>query len=216
MGSKRDTPLMSVAFLPALFALEGAMPPAVPIEMRETIDIAAPPRAVWSVLIGSEPIGVRPGLVGQAGLAYPIGARLVGQGIGAERLGQFSTGTARERITAWTPGRRLAFVVLSQPPAMEEMSPYRRVHAPHVQRYFDTVETSFDLQPLRNGCTRLTAHATHVLRVDPVLYWEPVARWAIHLNVARVLSDIGAKAVKRAKTDRLGFRLNAKPFQPAG
>jgi hypothetical protein len=212
MGSKRDTPLMSVAFLPALFALEGAMPPAVPIEMRETIDIAAPPRAVWSALIGSEPIDVRPGLVGQAGLAYPIAARLVRQGLGAERLGQFSTGTARERITAWTPGRRLAFVVLSQPPAMEEMSPYRRVHAPHVRGYFDTVETSFDLQPLRNGCTRLTAHATHVLRMDPVLYWEPVARWAIHLNVARVLSDIDAKAVKRAKADRLGFPSNAKPF----
>ena len=76
--------------------------------------------------------------MGIAGLAYPIRGQLLGQGIGAIRLGEFSTGTARERITEWMPGRRLAFAVLTQPPAMEEMSPYRRVHSPHVQGYFET------------------------------------------------------------------------------
>ena len=34
---------------------------------------------------------------------------------------------------------------------MEEMSPYRRVHAPHVSGYFETVRTSFDLAPLPNN-----------------------------------------------------------------
>jgi len=48
------------------------------------------------------------------------------------RLGEFSTGIARERVTEWRPSRKLAFVVESQPPMMEEMSPYRRVHAPHL------------------------------------------------------------------------------------
>jgi hypothetical protein len=77
---------------------------------------------------------------------------------------------------------------------MEEMSPYRRVHAPHVQGYFDTGETRFDLVPLPGGGTRLTARASHVLRIDPVLYWEPLARWAIRSNTRRVLEDVRARS----------------------
>lgn len=193
-GQRRGTPLMSIALLPAVFALEAAMPPAVPIAMREGIDIAAPPAAVWAALTSDEPIRMPPGLVSRAGLAFPIGGRLIGQGVGAERLGEFSTGTARERITAWVPGKRLAFVILSQPPAMEEMSPYRRVHAPHVSGYFVTAGTRFDIDALPGGGTRLTVHALHTLRLDPVLYWEPIARWAIHENVTRVLSDVKDKS----------------------
>lgn len=201
VGRKRDQPLMSLALLPALFALEAAMPPAAPIATYETIDIAASPSAVWRALTDSSPIVAGPGIVGVSGLAYPVRGRLLGTGVGAERLGEFSTGVAREKVTEWQPERRLAFTVVEQPPAMEEMSPYRKVHAPHVRGYFDTAETRFELQPLANGGTRLTARATHILKMDPVLYWEPVARWAIHLNVTRVLRDIEAKAVVNENRD---------------
>lgn len=190
----RDGPLMSLALLPAIFAVEAAVPPEVPVAVHQTIDIAASPSAVWRALTSDDPIASPPGLVGQAGLAFPIRGRLMGQRIGAERLGHFSTGMARERVTAWGPGRSLAFRILSQPPAMEEMSPWRRVHAPHVAGYFDTVETRFDLAPLPGGGTRLTVRAAHILRIDPVLYWEPIARWAIRQNVSRVFEDVRSKA----------------------
>jgi hypothetical protein len=88
----------------------------------------------------------------------------------------------------------LDFTVVSQPPAMEEMSPYRKVHAPHVDGYFITGDTSFSLAPLPDGETRLTIKAAHILRIDPVLYWEPIARWAISTNVRRVLIDAKIKA----------------------
>lgn len=205
VGREKDQPLMSLALLPALFALEAAMPPRAPIATHETIDIAAPPSAVWRALTDSSPIASGPGIVGFSGLAYPIRGRLLGTGVGAERLGEFSTGIAREKVTQWQPERRLAFIVVEQPPAMEEMSPYRKVHAPHVRGYFDTAETRFDLEPLSDGGTRLTARATHILKMDPVLYWEPVARWAIHLNVTRVLRDVQAKAVADdSNVDRSG------------
>jgi uncharacterized protein YndB with AHSA1/START domain len=190
----RGKPLMSLAALPALFALEAAMPPAVPVETAEAIEISAPPAAVWAALTGDKPIQEAPGVVAQAGLAYPIASHIVEGSVGGERLGEFSTGTARERITEWVPGRKLAFRVLSQPPAMEEMSPYRRVHAPHVSGYFETSAGSFEIEALPGGGTRLTARAAHVLRMDPVLYWEPVARWAIYTNVTRVLRDLKHKA----------------------
>lgn len=199
VGKKRDRPLMSLALLPAVFALEAALPPALPIEMHEVIEIAAPPSAVWQALTSDDPVMEPPGLVGWVGLAYPIRGRLIGEGIDAERQGEFSTGVAHERVTEWQPSRRLAFVVLNQPPAMEEMSPYRTVHAPHVQGYFETIGTSFDLEPSIGGGTRLTVKASHVLRMDPVLYWEPLARLAIHLNVSRVLRDIEAKAMATAQ-----------------
>jgi len=189
--------LMALALLPALFALEAAMPPAAAIETRESVDVRAPPEAVWRALTDGAPIVVGPGLVGASGLAYPIRGRLLGSGVGATRIGYFSTGTARERVTRWEPGRALAFAVLSQPPAMEEMSPYRRVHAPHVRGYFATGGTSFTLRRRANGGTRLTVAASHVLRIDPIPYWEPLARWAAKTNARRVLDDVKAKAERR-------------------
>lgn len=195
-GHRRGKPLFAVAILPAIFALDAAIPPSVSIATYESIDIAAPPTAVWQALVSEDPVAIPAGLVGRAGLAFPVRSRLLGDGLGATRLGEFSTGTARERITEWEPGRMLAFEVLSQPPAMEEMSPYRRVHAPHVEGYFTTNETRFSLARLPGGGTRLTVRATHDLRIDPVLYWEPIARWAVRENTRRVLRDIGAKAIQ--------------------
>ncbi|MDQ8754711.1 SRPBCC family protein [Sphingosinicella sp. LHD-64] len=194
VGHRRGKPLLSVAFLPAVFMLEAAVPPAASITSQDSIVIAAPPAAVWRALTSDAPVGEPAGLVGRAGLAYALGGRIVAPGQGGERLGYFSTGHARERITDWAVGRRLAFSVTRQPPAMEEMSPYRRVHAPHVNGYFSTETTRFDLDPIGDGRTRLTISTAHVLRIDPVPYWEPLARWAIHQNSQRVLRDIGRKA----------------------
>jgi hypothetical protein len=202
VGHKRGKPLLSVALLPAMFALEAAMPPSVEITMEQAIDISAPPSAVWRAVVSDEPIGSPPALVAEAGFSYPVGGHLLGNGIGAVRLGEFSTGVARERVTDWQPGRRLAFVVDSQPPMMEEMSPYRRVHAPHLSGYFETSATAFDLKALPGGRTRLSVRATHTLRIDPALYWEPMARWAISQNVYRVLRSIKGRVELNASIQR--------------
>jgi len=185
---------MSVAVLPFLFVLEASMPPAVTITTSEHIDIAASPAQVWRSITGEEEIALPPGLPGVAGFAYPIRGQLLGESVGARRLGVFSTGIAQERVTEWQPGRRLGFTVLSQPPAMEEMSPYRHVHAPHLTGYVVTGDTRYVLTPLASGRTRLRLEATTVLRLDPIPYWEPIARWAFRTNVRRVLSSAKLQA----------------------
>ncbi|MCW6532499.1 SRPBCC family protein, partial [Sphingomonas sp. MMSM20] len=200
-GHSGNRPLLGLALLPGLFALEGAMPPSVPIETHAAIDIDAPPSAVWAALIDAAPVTGSPGLVGVTGLAYPVRGRLLGAGVGAIRLGDFSTGTAREQVVEWRPDHRLAFRVLHQPPAMEEMSPYRHVHAPHVNGYFTTGETRFSLIALAGQRTRLVVDAAHRLRIDPALYWEPLARLAIRLNVSRVFDDIRVKAERSPLRD---------------
>lgn len=190
--------LYSVAMLPVVFAADAASPPAALILSEESVEIAAPPSEVWRAATSTDRVLVPPNLVGSAGLAYPIASELRGSGRGAMRLGHFSTGIARERVTEWTPGKRLKFEVVNMPPAMEEMSPYRRVHAPHLEGYFETGETRFDLTALPNGRTRLTVSAAHRLRIDPLPYWEPIARWAIQENSRRVLEDIRIKAENSA------------------
>ena len=71
VGHSRGQPLMSIALLPALFMIEAAMPPALPIESHASIDIDVAPAAVWQALTSSTPIASGPGLAGAAGLAYP-------------------------------------------------------------------------------------------------------------------------------------------------
>jgi hypothetical protein len=185
---------MSVALLPLVFAAEAALPPAVILDTHETIVINAPPARVWAALTDAADIPPPSNLLFRLGLAYPVRGELRGEGVGAERIGVFSTGEARERVTVWSPEQRLEFVVLSNPPLMDEFSPYEHVHAPHVNGYFDTAWTRFDLQPLPGGRTRLVERATHTLRLDPVLYWAPMVRWGIDRNNARVLAHIRAQA----------------------
>ena len=46
--------------------------------------------------------------------------------------------------------------------------------------------------------TRLIARADHVLHLDPVFAWEPIARWAIRRNIDRVLDHVRARAEAEA------------------
>ena len=114
----------------------------------------------------------------------------VGEGVGALRLGEFSTGTARERVTEWEPARKLAFVVETDVPAMHELGPYAHVHAPHAIGYFRTTLTSFELFRRDDGGTDVVERSAHELRLDPVLYWLPLARYVVHANNARVLEHV--------------------------
>ncbi len=196
-GHGRGGPLASVSVLPLLILADAALPPAVTYDVARSVMVDAPADQVWRALISDEAIAEPPGLVGLTGLAVPIRGRLLGHGMGATRLGEFSTGVAVERVTAWEEGRRLRFAVLSEPPIMVEMSPWDTVHAPHVSGYVTVRETTFRLAPLPGGRTRLTVTAGQTLRIDPVLYWLPLARWATERNLARVLRDVGRRAERR-------------------
>jgi hypothetical protein len=144
-----------------------------------------------------ETIDEPPALPFRLGVAYPLRGEVIGSGVGAVRYGEFSTGTAIERVTAWAPDRKLAFVVERNVPGMRELSPYAHVHAPHVVGYFLTTSTSFELEPLPDVGTAIVEHTSHVLKLDPVFYWLPMARWVVHANNARVLAHISREAERR-------------------
>jgi hypothetical protein len=185
---------MSVFVLPIVFASESLLPPSADFDTLQTIEIAASPEIVWQSIIHMNTIDEPLALPFRLGVAYPLRGEIVGEGVGATRLGEFSTGTAVERVTEWVPDRKLAFVVTKDIPGMRELSPYEHVHAPHVIGYFRTTETSFELQPLTGGRTKIIERTRHELRLDPIPYWLPMARWVVGLNNVRVLTHLKHQA----------------------
>jgi hypothetical protein len=188
--------LSGLALLPLIFALESSLPMVVQFETHSRIQSRAPPSVVWKVLVNTDLSHEPVALPFRWGLAYPIRGEVLGEGIGSIRIGEFSTGSVRERVTEWIPNRKLAFVMLNEVPAVRELSPYATVHAPHVVGYFRTTNTSFELAPLEAGGTELIERTSHELRLEPVPYWLPLARWVVHENNARVLTHIKRQAEK--------------------
>jgi hypothetical protein len=191
--SPRET-LSGLALLPLVFAVESAMPAMTHFDTTETIGVHAPTEWVWKSIVNMDTIEELPALPFRLGVAYPLRGEVVGEGVGAVRRGEFSTGTAIERITEWVPNQKLSFVVVKDVPGLRELSPYQRVHSPHVVGYFLTTSTSFELLPLADGGTEIVEHTSHELKLDPVFYWLPMARWVVHANNARVLAHIGRQA----------------------
>jgi hypothetical protein len=183
--------------MPLMFAVESVLPPAIPFETQSTIEINASPEAVWAALVHTDLSDAPVSLLFRLGVAYPLRGEILGQGVGAIRRGEFSTGTVDERVTEWVPGRKLAFVMMNQVPAMRELSVYEHVHAPHVSGYFSTTYTSFELLPRADGGTDVVEHTRHELRLEPVLYWLPLARWVVNENNARVLAHIKRTAERQ-------------------
>src|SRR5215470_6300383 len=99
----------ALAVVPLVYALEAIFPASVTFENQVSIDIKASPAAVWRSITAMGHIEEPPGLLFRLGLAHPLSGRLVGEGVGAERHGKFSTGIAVERITEWIPNHRLGF-----------------------------------------------------------------------------------------------------------
>ena len=183
-----EATVFAAAFLPVLFAIEHAALAPAYFTTDESVVVSAPADAVWRAVVAMGPIPERPSLPFRLGLAYPLDGKIEGEGVGAIRKGYFSTGVAYERITAWRPGRELAFDVLSDPPMLRELSPYSGLQTPHLLGYYHTGAAAFLITPLTDGRARLTLRTSHVLKLDPAPYWLPFAKWAVRENKLRVLA----------------------------
>jgi hypothetical protein len=126
------------------------------------------------------------------GIGYPRRARIEGTGVGAVRYCEFSTGAFVEPITRWDEPSRLSFDVIAQPPPMTEWSPYRRVHAPHLDGYFRSRRGEFRLVKLPDGRTRLEGSTWYELEMAPQLYWKTLADVVVSRIHLRVLAHVKA------------------------
>jgi hypothetical protein len=154
------------------------------------VEIDAPPDVVWQHTIGFSELPPPPEWFFRLGVAYPMRAKIEGDGVGAVRRCEFSTGAFVEPITVWEPGEKLAFDVVAQPPSMTELSPYKHVNAPHLEGYMVSRRGEFRLVALPNGRTRLEGSTFYTLALFPESYWAVWGEQLLHPIHRRVLDHI--------------------------
>jgi uncharacterized protein YndB with AHSA1/START domain len=197
---------MSMLSFFVLLAAERAtpLPPLEPQPVETSIEIDAPAARVWALLPSMEEMP-EPGdwVFRYGGIAYPLRATLQGEGLGARRTCEFTTGPALETIDRWEPGHLLGFTIDAQPDPMRERTIYRTVRQPHLDGYVRNVRGELSVESLPDGRTRLTGRSWYRVRIAPETYWRLWSDLFIHRIHGRVLE------VVKARAERPGPRLLA-------
>ena len=158
-----------------------------------SIEINASPESVWKNVISFPQLKDPTEFIFKTGIAYPINATIKGQGIGAVRHCNFSTGSFVEPITVWEEPKLLKFSVDEQPEPMKEISFYE-IHPTHLHGYWVSKQGQFKLTALPNGHTLLAGTTWYVNNIKPNIYWTIWSDYIVHKIHQRVLEHIKAKA----------------------
>lgn len=174
--------------------------PAPLLEVKSSLDVAAPPERVWSHVVAFTELPAPTELLFRLGIAYPLRAEMFGSGPGAVRHCVFSTGPFVEPIEVWDEPHLLRFGVTKNPPPMEEWTPYEHVHPPHLEGFLASERGQFQLIPLPDGGTRLEGTTWYRHNMWPVAYWQTWSDYIIHRIHLRVLQHIKMRAESPSKT----------------
>ena len=158
-----------------------------------TIEINATPDKVWKNVVSFPQLKEPTEFIFKTGIAYPINATIAGQGVGAVRHCNFSTGSFVEPITVWDEPRLLKFSVDEQPEPMKEISLYD-IHPNHLHGYWVSKQGQFKLTVLPNGHTLLEGTTWYVNKIKPVFYWTLWSDNIVHKIHNRVLEHIKTQA----------------------
>jgi hypothetical protein len=188
----RPMSMPALAVLPLLVLLgEGALPPPRDEvhEVRESVVVAATPERIWDEIVDARDI--QPGelpwsLTHQIGVPRPLSGVNLATPAGEVRFSSWERGVNfRGRVVASEHARSIRwnyeFDGHSFPPgSMDE-------HVAIGGRFFDLRDTTFNLQPLAGGRTRLeiVAHYRLTTRID--FYARPVAELLGHDFVRTIL-----------------------------
>ena len=164
-------------------------------EVKTSLIIHAPIEKVWKNVVTFPQLEEPTELLFKAGIAYPINATIEGEGIGAIRYCNFTTGSFVEPITTWNAPMHLAFDVLQQPAPMKEIS-YWNFDAAHLHDYFVSKNGEFRLKKIDENTTELTGTTWYTHRIYPEFYWRLWSNEIIHQIHYRVLNHIKNEAEK--------------------
>jgi hypothetical protein len=165
-----------------------ARPPV--FEVRTAITIPASPEVVWKHVVTFADLPEPDEWYFRRGIAYPMRARIEGQGAGAVRYCEFSTGPFVEPIEVWDAPHLLQFRVTENPAPMHEWSPYANVAPKHLHGYLVSKKGQFQLTRLESGETLLEGTTWYQHGLWPAMYWHWWSDAIIHRIHLRVLSHI--------------------------
>jgi len=180
--------LVSICLIPTTAFIEHKNSPDL-TSVVSYIDINATPEEVWKNVIEFPELTKPNELIFKSGISYPINAKIIGDGVGAIRYCNFTTGSFVEPITVWNEFELLKFNVLDQPAPMKELS-FWDIDAPHLHDYFISKEGQFKLTKLNNGKTRLEGTTWYYHNIKPAVYWKLWSNYIIHKIHMRVLNHI--------------------------
>jgi len=184
--------------LPLGMTLERRAAPDPPVfEVTTSVEVDAPPEAVWPNVVAFAQLPPPRELLFRAGVAYPVRAEITGSGPGAVRRCVFSTGAFIEPIQVWDAPRLLKFSVEQNPAPLEEWTPYERVTPPHLRGFLVSQGGQFHLVPLSGGRTLLAGTTWYRHTMWPAAYWRLWSDHIIHEIHLRVLNYIAARSEAR-------------------
>ena len=192
-GGPRPVPLLPLVLaLPLVAGAERlAGTPAPEYCVLTTVEVDAPPTAVWPHVVSFPDLPEPTEWFFRCGIACPVRARIEGRGVGAIRHCEFTTGDFVEPITVWDEPNRLAFDVVGQPDPMTELSFWRHVHPPHLsEQSLKSRRGEFRLVDLGGGRTRLEGRTWYTFAMHPQAYWTLWSDLAIHRIHHRVLAHV--------------------------
>lgn len=164
---------------PAFLAFDSISPQSSTFSVTTSVEISANINTVWNNVIEFDEIEQDPDWFFKMGIAYPIRATIEGQGVGAIRYCEFSTGPFVEPITVWNEPVHLAFDVVDQPASLQELSIYENVNAPHVHDFFNSTNGEFRLTFISENETLLEGTTWYTLEIYPHFYWRPISEWLV-------------------------------------
>ncbi len=163
--------------LGGLVLAEARWTPAFEIESIETRRVLAHPAdQAWKSLVFYEDVPLRPPLLARLGVPHPIRTAGHVAGPGDVRLCRYSSGHLRKRITAYQPGRLLAFDVIEQV-GVEDHSA-------------ELISGSFRFEPLPNGWTEVVLTTTYRPLLQARWAWRPFERAVAHVLHEHVLDGM--------------------------
>ena len=180
--------LILCSAIPTMGFIEKQTEPTL-YKVETSIEIHASPEKVWKQVVEFPQLDAPTEFIFQAGISYPINAKIIGSGVGAIRYCNFNTGSFVEPITRWEEPKLLAFDVKEQPLPMQEIS-FWDVDAPHLHDYFVSKRGQFQLIKLPNGNTKLTGTTWYYNKIMPSFYWRPWSDYIVHQIHERVLLHI--------------------------
>lgn len=166
--------------------------------------IDAPAEEVWRHVASFPDLPPPKHWVFATGIAYPVRARIDGQGVGAIRHCEFSTGAFVEPITVWQPpvgsdAGLLRFDVIDSPPPLQEWS-WTSIDPPHLHDFLVSRQGQFELISLPDGRTRLEGTTWYEHTILPDAYWRLWSDWIIGRVHIEVLDHVKQLAEAEAAT----------------
>lgn len=168
------------------------------IPVKTTITVNASIEKVWKNVVTFDQIDEPVDWIFKTGISYPTNATIVGEGVGAIRYCNFTTGSFVEPITTWDEPNLLQFDVKEQPIPMNEYNPFWEVHPAHLDGYFKSYKGQFKLSKISNNKTVLEGTTWYKVDIYPEFYWKVWSNFIIHKIHRRVLNHIKQEAENKS------------------